>query len=344
MLRNAQRRLALVLAVLGLAGMAATLAASSSKADDNTMVFRAVAPQLAGDSAEGFSTFATTTPVATATPTGFGCVGARSAIRTLTDGGAGFSRTASATSLSQLLLTAKPESAPGLSRVSPESSVVKFEAYIISTANGMGSVVANVANSPGDFQVQAGFPLQPCIEDASDADRGAMNSARIALQQACGQPGAGSLGGKVVIEGVPHWREQNGQQVISIWPVLKFQLADGWNCKGVPPTATPTTTPVPDIDVLYLSVNPQFAQVGQDVEVTAMPQPPAPGRSCTLNTYADAGLNTWQNLPGMGTKTTNANGEASWTVAIPEGAALGQGKFQVSCEGGSNAVKIIVVD
>ena len=333
-----------MLAVLGLAGMAATLAASSSKADDNTMVFRAVAPQLAGDSAAGFSIFATTTPVATATPTGFGCVGARSAIRTLTDGGAGFSRTASATSLSQLLLTAKPESAPGLSRVSPETGVVKFEAYIISTANGMGSVVANVANSPGDFQVQAGFPLQPCIEDASDADRGAMNSARIALQQACGQPGGGSLGGKVVVEGVPHWREQNGQQVISIWPVLKFELADGWTCKGVPPTATPTTTPVPDIDVLYLSVNPQFVQVGGSVEVTAMPQPPAPGRSCTFNTYSDADLNSWQDLPGMGTKTTNAEGEASWTVAIPEGAVLGQGRFQVSCEGGSNAVKIIVVD
>lgn len=333
-----------MLAVLGLAGMAATLAASSSKADDDTMVFRAVAPQLAGDSAVGFSTFATTTPIATATPTGFGCVGARSAIRTLTDGGAGFSRTASNTSLAQLLLTAKPGSAPGLTRVSPETGVVKFEAHIISTANGMGSVVANIANMPGDFQVQAGFPLQPCIEDASDADRGAMNSARIALQQACGQPGAGSLGGKVVVEGVPHWREQNGQQVMSIWPVLKFELADGWTCKGAPPASTPTATAVPDTDAIILRVEPGFIRVGETAEVTARPLPTAPGRSCTLNMFVDDELNLWQDLPGMGTKTTNAEGEASWTVAIPEGAVLGQGRFQVSCEGGSNAVKIIVVD
>jgi len=347
LMQTTQRRLAFVLAVLGLAGMVATLAASSSKADDDTMVFRAVAPGLAGDSAEGFSTFATATvkpATPTATPIGLGCAGPRSAIRTLTDGGAGFPRTASNTSLSQLLITPKPDGKPGLTRVSPESSVVRFEAYIISTTNGSGNVVANIANTPGDFQVQAGFPLQNCITDASDADRGAMNGARIALQQACGQPGSGSLGGKVVLEGVPHWREQGGQQVMSIWPVLKFELADGWNCKGVPPTATPTTTPVPDIDVLYLSVDPQFVEVGQSVLVTAMPQPPAPGRSCTFTSFSDAELNSWQDLPGMGTKTTDAEGEASWTVTIPEGAVLGQGRFQVSCGGGSNAVKIIVVD
>jgi len=342
------RRLALLLAVVGLAGMVAALAASTSKADDDTMVFRAVAPGLAGDSSAGFSTFATATvipPTPTATPIGLGCAGPRSAIRTLTDGGANFSRTASASNLGQLLLTPKPANPPGLSRVSPESSVVRFEAYIISTTAANGGVVASIANTPGDFQVQAGFPGSGCIGEAADADRGAMNAARIALQQACGQPGSnGSLGGKVVIEGVPHWQQQGGQTRISIWPVLKFELADGWDCKGVPPTATPTNTPVPGIGTILLSVDPQFVQHGGTVLVTAMPQPPAPGRSCAFNWFQDVNMTGWSDLPGMSTKLTGADGKASWTVAIPAAAALGQGRFQVSCDGGSNAVKIIVVD
>ena len=338
-------RLPLLLAAIGLAGIVAAMAASTSRADGDTFVYRAFVPSLAGDSAEGFSTFATSTPSPSPTPVGFGCAGPRSAIRTLTDG-ASFTRTPALTNLTQLLLSAKPSSAPGLARVSPESSVVRVEAFIISTSAGSnGNVLANIAHTPGDFQVQAGFPGQSCIAQASDSDRGAMNGARIALQQACGQPGAnGSLGGKVIIEGVPHWQQQGGQQVISIWPVLKFELADGWTCKGVPPTPTPTVTPIPGVSVLYLSVAPQFVERGQPVTVTAMPQPPAPGRSCTFNLFADADLNTWMDLPGMSTKSTDASGQASWSVTIPQGAVTGQGRFQVSCDGGSNAVKIIVID
>ncbi|HMO94505.1 MAG TPA: hypothetical protein PKD27_00180 [Tepidiformaceae bacterium] len=79
-------RLPLLLAAIGLAGIVAAMAASTSRADGDTFVYRAFVPSLAGDSAEGFSTFATSTPSPSPTPVSFGCAGPRSAIRTLAYG------------------------------------------------------------------------------------------------------------------------------------------------------------------------------------------------------------------------------------------------------------------
>jgi len=319
---------------------------------ETELSYRAFVPALSGDSASGSGELATSTPSPTPSPTptpiGFGCAGPRSAIRTLTDNAAGFSRTPGEMTIPLLNGLAKPGTVPGLTRLSPlETGVVKVTAFIKSSAlDSRGNTVAQIANTAGDFTISAGFPSQNCTTAAADADRGAMNAARVSLVSQCGQPGAiANLGGKVEVTGVPHWTVSNGEPVISIWPVLEFEVAEGWDCQGQAPTPTPTGTPVPDIDVLILTVLPQNLSVGETTELIASPQPLGPGRVCVPTSFRDGANNPWP-LAGVEEKTTGPSGIVSWFITIPEGFAPGSSRFQVRCTDatgpGSNGVNFEV--
>ncbi len=337
-----RHRSAIVVAVSGVLLMFGSLSLVLAADSPATPVQRrAVLPILAGDSAS-LSNSSTATP--TPTPPGFGCAGPRTAIRTLSDAGATFARTPSNSSVAGLTSIQKPAQAPGLERLAAtETGVVRLTAYIASTATDSGgNLVVQVAQSPNDFSISAGIPLSSCANGASEADKAAFGAARVAVLTSCGATGSQPLGGKIEIEGVPHWATNGaGQPVISLWPVLAFKLADGWTCKGQPPTVTPTATPVPPIDVLYLSVDPQGVDAGGTVRLTAQSEPPGPGHICNP-TFTDSESTSWP-LPGVAPKATGANGSVWWDIVIPLQAAVGRGSFMVNCNNsGGNAVKIFI--
>ncbi len=324
------RKTSALVGTLGIAllfiGMA-MVSANPTSADD--LVARAYVPLLAGDDATGNGALATSTPIPG------GCAGPRSAVRTLSDSDAGFEREPVASSLIALLDEQAPSSA-GTARISPlESGVVRIEAYLQGLQSGPGqSLELLLANAPGDFNVVAGMPHGQCTNEASSSDKATLAQVRVAYQTTCGTKTGPRTPVAVVIEAVPHWSlGPNGPQ-ISLWPILDFQLADGWTCAGVAPTATATPTVVPPIDVLYLSVEPQIVAPGGTVHLTARAEPPGPGHVCTPSFSEFSPPAGLQPVETTGTEPalTGADGKVSWDVAIPANTAIGLGRFQVNCD------------
>ena len=333
---------------LALAVAAFSLAVPAEKGTADDVIPRAVLPLLSGDTADGFSTFATVTPTKTpatptATPFPVGCSGPRSAIRTLSDSAAGFEREPADRALPSLINEEKPDSLSG-ARIEPfESEVVRVETWLTGSrgAAGGGRELL-LANAPGDFQVVAGMVSGECALTAAEADQTALSMARVAYLTSCGPSTGAKTPVRVIVEGVPHWTYTSNGPVASIWPVLGFELAEGWTCSGQGPTPTPTTPPAPNIDNLYLQVTPQGVNPGESLTLTATTDPPGEGHTCTPHFFAPPdGLTRVDGVPGTGPKQTGADGRVSWTITIPLGTPLGKGSFQVVCNGGGgNAVKI----
>ena len=352
---------ALLTALLGAALVllaAAPAPRPRAQAPAGGLPYRAVAPALAADSAPGLATLPAGTPTPTATLPPASACGYRAAVRALADpAAAAVDRTPAASSVTGLLALDRP---PGLTPASPrqlpsEGRAVQLTAWLrgaIRTPDG--GIDLLISTSPDGPLLRARFPGPGCTEGASEADRAAIEAARIAFINRCGVPTAGSwrpLGGQAVLVGVPAWGEPRPSGTdgaptgIELAPVLDFAMPQGATCDPNQPFGpTPTPTPGAALEML-INVNPIRVSRGGQVTVTIIVQePPPPGGTpipgpagipCSYTAY-DRALAP---IASGGPSPTGPGGTVSWTFTVPPDAALSDystnthGRVTPACQG-----------
>ena len=331
----------LALAVVGIALFAGSLSfAFAADSPLPQLTRRAIVPALAGDdSASNPGSSQTSTP----TPQSFGCAGLRTPIKVLTDKDAGFSRVPVTSSFAALVAPARPAwITDGTARIQPrESQVVEITASLVGfrRTNG-GGVELVLAQGAGGDLMAASFPSQSCLLGSSNEDRAAVNAARIALVQKCGNPPDSGifkpLGGTATIQGVPIWGSKHtdgygAPSGIELGPVLKFDFNPATSCDAdASKTPYPTATNTPVLQEMTINVTPATASPGQAVVVTIRTIPAVVGRSCTF-TITDSSMTQ----VAQGTTLTNAQGEAVFNTTLPLTTALGVAGAKPACVGGN---------
>lgn len=326
--------LALAGVALGVTSLTFAMAATTATPD---LTRRAMLPGIAADSSSNNPGATTSTPVPS------GCAGFRTPVRILTDAGAGFDRTPVASSLFALVAATRPDGLTDSSaRISPfESRVVEVTATLVGFRRTSGGGVELVISqgAGGDIMLAA-FPSVSCMADASDADRAAVSSARIALQQVCGNaPDSGvfkPLGGTAKFQGVPFWGSKRTDGMgspsgIELGPVLGFEFNPATSCDAnASKTPFPTATATPVLLEILMNVNPQEARPGDTVTLTVITVPAIAGRSCS-HKLTDSN----SHIVSQGSKLTGADGKASWVIILPANMPLGQARATPSCVGGN---------
>jgi hypothetical protein len=330
--------LALFGLVLGAASLTLATAASNPSP---VLVRRAVVPAVAGDDSVPSNSTAGATATATPSPTPLAgaCAGIRTPVKVLSDAAANFDRTPHSTSMFSLLMKERPagiiDTTP---RRSDESSVIELAATILGfrRTNG-GGIELVIAQSPSGDPMVASFPPPGCLNDTPIADRAALNSARIAVQQACGVPAdSGSfkpLGGKATLRGVPFWGPKHTDMSgavngIELGPVLSFQMDDGETCSATS-NLTPTPTPTVVVTAVLTSVSPQTAAPGEQVLITISVAPQTPGKFCGYQIW-DAGSHL---ISEADLVATDAQGHITWHVTLPQDIDIGDASVQPICPG-----------
>jgi hypothetical protein len=326
----------IALALLGVAlGVGSLTLALGAGTPPPTMTRRAIAPLVAGDDSFGHAVFATPTPL----PVG-GCAGLRSDVKTLTDGKASFSRSPQASSVFNLVEATRPAGiTDATARVAGfEDRVVELSVNLNSfrrTSNGGIELVIS-AGVAGDLMA-AIMPGPGCLKDTPTADAAAINAARIAVQQACGNPpDSGAMkpiGGTAKLRGVPFWgtKRTDGTGApsgVELGPALSFEMTGGAECNANP-HPTPTATPTVHIDEILLNLLPQVARRGETVQITVITVPAASGVMCHYDMWDDVG-NLLSSPPPQ---PTDAEGHAIWQFTVPADMPLGAARVAPRCEG-----------
>lgn len=327
----------LALAAVGLALVIGSLSfALTASGAEPVLVRQAVVPGIAGDSST-FNPGQQSTP----TPEAFGCAGFRTPIKLLSDPAGGFDRTPVVSSFFALVSATRPDGVTDKSaRFAPfESQVAEITGTLVgfrrTSGGGIDLVISQGAG--GDLMV-ASFPGQGCLAGANDADRAAVNAARIALAQKCGNPPDSGifkpLGGNATLQGVPFWGSKHtdgygAPSGIELGPVLKFEFNPATSCDAdASKTPYPTATNTPVIQEIPINVSPATAYPGQAIVVTIRTVPVSAGRTCSYKIFDSAGQTVAQ-----GTTTTNAQGEAIFNATLPVTTALGNASAVPSCIG-----------
>ena len=323
-----------LLAALGLlAAFAALPFALAADAPAAPIVRRAYVPALAGDSASGFGLPATATPTlpVSATPTLGACAADRSAIRTLSDAAAAFSRIPVLVSIFELVDLPRPAITGSTPRIAPaESRVVQLNAWLRGfTRKSNGAIELLISPAPGGPIMVAAFPPPGCLAGASPADQDAMAAARSALSNRCGVAPVGTiaeLAGPISISGVPFWgaTHTDGQtgapNGIELGPVLSFEKKDALDCQPSSYSGqTPTPTPTVILGSMSINISPTSAPRGATVVATIHTQPATPGIACSIIAWD----NEMHLMHESADKPTGAGGTATFSFTIPAGAATG---------------------
>lgn len=352
---------ALAPALLGALLVSLAAAGSSSTAPQSALPHRAILPAVAADSAIDAPPPATPTtppaPTATPTLTANAACGYRADVRALADPLAGeVDRAPAARTIATLLALARPA---GLTAASPrqldsEGRAVALTAWLRGAMRTpQNTIELLISTGPEGPLLRARLVSTACSQGASDADRAAMEAARIAFLNRCGVPSASQwtpLGGQVTLVGVPAWGEPRTAGLdgaptgIELAPVLAFEMPQGASCS---PSQTPgaTTTPTPDADLeVLVHVDPIRVARGQQVTVTIIVQyRPGPGGSptpgpagilCSYSAY-DVALTL---LAQGGPAPTGPAGTVSFTFTVPtwatpDTASRENGRIQASCQG-----------
>jgi hypothetical protein len=339
--------LALAGCVLAAASLAFALAADDPEPESPGA--RVFLPGIAGDDAtfnpgSGPGTV-TPSPSATATTIPVGCAGPRTNVKILADGAAGFDRTPQDSTVGLLMIGERPGGVTNTTpRISPdETRVVSVTAYLLGyqRTNGGGIDLA-IAMVDGGEAMIASFPGPGCTSDTPIEDRAAMNSARLALQQACGNPPDSGvfkpIGGTAKLTGVPFWGREHTSTLgaasgIELGPVLSFAFNPATSCDAnASKTPYPTATPTPVVTEVLVSVIPQVASPGQEVEVKVFTIPAVANKSCSFQIWGPdpVGQVVASGGPSM---TTLPTGTISWMVTLPADMALGSYRVQRDCPG-----------
>jgi len=338
-LANMRKLNTLALAIAGMALFAGSLSfalAASSAAP--TLTRRAIVPAVASDDSS-FNPGQQSTP----TPEPFGCAGLRTPIKILTDPDAGFDRTPVASSFAALSGATRPD---GITDSTPrfepfESQVVEITAALVGFRRTSGGGVELVITQGGGGDlVAASFPSPSCLATASDADRAAVNMARIALAQSCGNPPDSGifkpLGGTATLRGVPFWGSKRtdgygASSGVELGPVLGFTFNPATSCDAdAAKTPYPTATSTPVLQEMTINVSPAQPSPGDALVVTIRTIPAVVGRSCSFKIY-----DSTMRFVAEGTTLTNAQGEAIFQTTLPADTALGVGGATPYCVGGN---------
>lgn len=329
----------LALAVAGLALFAGSLSfALAANTATPQLTRRAVVPAVAGDNST-FNSGQQSTP----TPESFGCAGLRTPIKLLADADAGFSRTAVSSSFAALVAATRPDGVVDSSpRFQPfESRVVEITATLVGfRRTSGGGVELVISQGAGGDLMAASFPSPGCLGGANDADRAAVNSARIALVQKCGNPPDSGvfkpLGGSATLQGVPFWgaKRTDGYGApsgIELGPVLKFDFNPATSCDAdASKTPYPTATSTPVLQEMTINVSPAVASPGDALTVTIRTYPAVVARSCSFKIFDAAAQ-----LVAQGTTLTNAQGQAVFNTTLPLTTTLGNASAVPSCVDGA---------
>lgn len=330
----------LVLGIVGVVLFAGSLSfAFAANTAAPQLTRRAIVPGVAGDD----STFNPATgQTSTPTPEVYGCAGFRTPIKILSDADAGFDRTASPSSFAALVAATRPDGLTDSSaRVAPfEARVVEITASLVGyRRTSGGGIELVISQGAGGDLMAASFPSASCLLGSNDQDRAAVNSARIALMQTCGNPPDSGvfkpLGGTATLQGVPFWgaKRTDGYGApsgIELGPVFKFEFNPATSCDAdASKTPYPTATSTPVLQEIPINVAPANAYPGQAIVVTIRTVPVVVGRSCSYKIFDSTGQTVAQ-----GTTVTNAQGEAIFNATLPLTTALGNASAVPSCVGG----------
>ncbi len=350
---------ALAPALLGALPVSLAAAGSSRTEPQAAHPHRLIVPAVAADSASGAPPPATHTPTATvtATPSANAACGYRADIRGLADPLAGqVNRDPAARSVAGLLALDRPA---GLGAASPrqlesEGRAVTLTAWLRGAIRTpQNTIELLISTGPEGPLLRARLVSPACSQGASEADRAAMEAARVAFLNRCGVPGASQwtqLGGQATLIGIPAWGEPRTSGLdgaptgIELAPVIAFEMPQGATCSPNQPAGpTPTPTPTTGLEVLT-HVDPIRVARGQQVTVTIIvqyrPEPggtPSPGPAgiqCSYSAY-DVALNL---LAQGGPAPTGPGGTVSFTftvpmTAVPDTASRENGRVQASCQG-----------
>lgn len=338
---------ALAPALLGALLVSLAAAGSSSTAPQSAFPHRIILPAVAADSASAAPPPATPTsppaPTATPTPAANAACGYRADVRALADPLAGeVDRDPVPRTIATLLALQRP---PGLTAASPrqldsEGRAVALTAWLRGAMRTpQNTIELLISTGPDAPLLRARLVSTACSQGASDADRAAMEAARIAFLNRCGVPSASQwtpLGGQVTLVGVPAWGEPRTSGVdgapsgIELAPVLAFAMEPGAGCDpGQPFGPTPAPTPGPVLELL-VRVDPyRYVPRGTLVTVTLIVQEPPPpggtprpgpaGIACRFDAYDHTG----QRIGGGGPAPTGPGGTVTFTFTIPQDAAAG---------------------
>jgi hypothetical protein len=329
--------LALCGLVLAAASIGFAIAEDSPAEDDPGTSSRVFLPAVAGDDStfdpsqatatapSNATATVTNTPTATTIPTG--CAGPRTPVKILADGG-NFDRTPQVTTVGFLLIAERPDGLTnGSARVSPdEERVVEVNASLLGySRTSSGGIDLAIAMNPGGEAIIASFPGSGCLtETANNEDKGAMNAARLALQQACGNPpdsGAFKpIGGTAKLTGIPFWGKEHTNTLgapngIELGPVLSFEFNPATSCDAnASKTPYPTATPTPVLQEILIGLLPRFTNPGADVEIVIITVPAVAGKQCGYEIWS-AGMDLVASAP---LATTGPDGRINWTITIPD--------------------------
>lgn len=326
------------LALLGLLLAAGSLSfALAANPPAPQLTRRAFMPAVAGDDSAFIPSQSTPTPAQSS-----GCAGLRTEVKVLADALAAFDRTPQLAAVNILLAAARPEGiTDSTPRIVPaEARVVEVTAYLLGyRRTSSGGIDLAIAQSPGGEAITASFPGASCLSDTPDADKGAMNAARIGLQQACGNPPSSGifkpLGGSAKLRGVPFWGSKHTNTIgaasgIELGPVLFFEFNDATSCDAdAAKTPFPTKTPTPVVQEILTNVLPQVASPGATIQVTISTDPAVAGKLCGYQIWDSNVQLVSEAQPGP----TGADGKVSWQVTLPPGMPLGEARVQPMCPG-----------
>ncbi|MEO8540760.1 MAG: hypothetical protein ABI577_13555 [bacterium] len=327
--------LALIGVALGVGTLSFALAANTAAP---ALTRRAIMPGVAGDNSVFIPGSGTSTP----TPEVGGCAGLRTNVKILADSAAGFDRTAVASSLFALVNEPRPDGiTDGSARFAPfESRVVEITASLVGYKRTAGGGIDLVITQGGGGDIMlVSFPSQSCLAGTNSSDGAAVNSARIALMQQCGNPPDSGvfkpLGGSATIQGVPFWgpKRTDGSGApsgVELGPALKFTFNPATSCDAnASKTPYPTATATPVVTQVLISVSPQQAHPGDEIVVTIIMVPLASGRLC--------GYQLWDSevtlVSSAELAPTGSNGRITWNVTLPSDIHLGVARVQPVCPG-----------
>jgi|GEM_PF-5362261 len=343
--------------IFGLAAAGIALAAASlgfAVAADSP---RERAPQLAGTSRVFLPAVAgddstldpdhtpdalpTASATSSATPIPAGCAGPRTPVKILADGGS-FDRTPQASTVGLLMIMERPGGITNATaRIAPdETRVVEVTANLLGfSRTASGGIDLAIAMTPGGQAMIASFPGNGCMTSTGIQDKAQVNAARLALQQACGNPpdsGAFKpLGGTAKITGVPFWGKQHTNTLgaasgIELGPVLKFEFNPATSCDAdASKTPYPTATPTPVVQEILIGIGPQVSTPGSDLTIMIITVPAVAGKMCGYEIW-DPHIKLVASAP---LTATGADGRITWTITLPADMALGESRVQPKCPG-----------